>query len=121
DVTAADNLSLGRVAHIDHLAANPRFRFSRGDLLDAAFMADLFSASTRYDVVVHLAANSDIATSNARPEIEFDNTLSTTFRVLECMRARGLDRVIFASTSAIYGEAPGRIIEDQGPLRPVSH
>ena len=45
----------------------------------------------------------------------------TTFRVLEAMRGAGIKQLVFASTSAIYGEADGEIAEDFGPLQPISH
>jgi UDP-glucose 4-epimerase len=68
-----------------------------------------------------MAANSDIARSHADPRVDLDNTFLTTFRVLEAMRQAGVGQFVFASTSAIYGEVEGRVREDFGPLKPISH
>jgi UDP-glucose 4-epimerase len=45
----------------------------------------------------------------------------TTFRVLEAMRKFDVGQIVFASTSAIYGEAQGKIGESYGPIQPISH
>ena len=52
---------------------------------------------------------------------DFGNTLGTTYALLEGMRVQGVKQIIFASTSAIYGEAQGQLAEDHGPLLPISH
>lgn len=70
--------------------------------------------------VVHLAANSDISAGTRDPGSDRDKTFSTTFAVLEAMRGAGVRELVFASTSAIYGDAPGDLKEDHGPLRPIS-
>ena len=119
-VVAIDNLSLGRKANIIQLQANPNFEFIDGDVLDGNLFGSLVS-SGNFDCVFHMAANSDIARSHASPSIDLDNTFMTTFRVLEAMRSAGLKKLVFASTSAIYGEADGQIAEDFGPLQPISH
>ena len=120
DVTAFDNLSLGRENNIAHLAGRNDFRFIRGEILDEGVF-DPVVADGGFEAVFHMAANSDIARSHASPDVDLDNTFMTTFRVLEAMRRNGVKRLVFASTSAIYGEAHGRVREDYGPLEPISH
>ena len=83
-------------------------------------MRELFVAEN-FDCVFHFAANSDIARSHANPDTDFRNTLQTTYAVLEGMRQSGTRAIVFASTSAIYGEGAGRLREDHGPLMPISH
>jgi UDP-glucose 4-epimerase len=119
-VTAVDNLSLGRRAHLAQLDSLSDFRFAEMDVADVPQLNALFEAE-RFDSVFHMAANSDIARSHANPETDFGNTLRTTYAVLEAMRRNGVRQIVFASTSAIYGEAQGRVREDYGPLLPISH
>jgi UDP-glucose 4-epimerase len=119
-VTAVDNLSLGREDNIAHLRRNPRFRFQRLELLDEAELSRLFAAE-RFDTVFHLAANSDIARSHQDPDVDRDNTFATTYAVLKALKEHGVKQLVFASTSAIYGELRGFLREDSGPLLPVSH
>ena len=120
DVVAVDNLSLGRESNLRQLHNNPAFEFVPGEILDADWFDDLV-ASGGFECVFHMAANSDIARSHADPSVDLDNTFSTTFRVLEAMRKADIRQLVFASTSAVYGEADGRIREDFGPLKPISH
>jgi UDP-glucose 4-epimerase len=120
EVIAVDNLTLGREKNISHLSNNPSFRFRPLDLLEDAALPGLF-AEGRFDAVFHLAANSDIARSHREPDVDRDNTFLTTYAVLKAMRAYGIRQIVFASTSAIYGELRGALREDSGPLFPVSH
>lgn len=120
EVVAIDDLSLGRKANVAHLRDNDRFTLVVGDILDDACLLPLMT-NHRFDCVFHMAANSDIARSHAAPSVDLDRTFMTTFKVLEGMRKSGVHRLVFASTSAIYGETDERITEDFGPLCPISH
>ncbi|SEI52007.1 UDP-glucose 4-epimerase [Dyadobacter koreensis] len=120
-ITVLDNLSLGRLANIEHLSGNGNFEFIQGDILDEGFVSDVF-AKSNFEIVFHLAANSDIAISHTKPEVDVNNTFLTTYRVLEMMRIYGVRKIVFASTSAIYGDPAGKkLTENFGPLLPVSH
>lgn len=120
DVVVLDNLSLGKLSNISHILASPKFKFYKGDILDENILDELFKEHL-FDCVFHMAANSDIAKSHSAPSIDFNNTFLTTFRILDMMRKYGTTQIVFASTSAIYGEAAGKIREDHGPLQPISH
>ncbi|WP_324806680.1 NAD-dependent epimerase/dehydratase family protein [Sphingomonas sp. LY29] len=120
DLVVLDNFSLGRETNVEHLADNPNFRLVRGDATNRALLAEIF-ADGAFECVFHLAANSDIARSHAAPSVDLDNTFMTTFCLLEAMREAGTKQIVFASTSAIYGEAAGEVGEDHGPLAPISH
>jgi len=120
-VVVLDNLSLGRKSNLTAAITNPNFKFVEGDILDEDTLNGVF-AQNRFDMVFHLAANSDIARSHANPEIDLNMTFLTTFRVLEAMRRHNVKRLMFASTSAIYGQTGGAEVgENYGPLFPASH
>ena len=68
-----------------------------------------------------MAANSDIAKSHANPDVDFGNTLSTTYNVLLAMKEFEIKNIVFASTSAIYGDTGVSVDENYGPLFPISH
>ena len=69
-----------------------------------------------------MAANSDIQASANDPLIEYRNTYSTTFVLLECMRRTGVKKFFFASTSAVYGEQMGaQVSEEAVALAPISY
>lgn len=118
-VVVIDDLSLGRESNIEHLMSNKDFKFYKQDILDAKGMDDIF-AKEHFEMVFHLAANSEIDKSIEDPSIDFKKTFMTTYRVLEHMRIHGIKKIMFSSTSAIYGEATRPITEDYGPLFPIS-
>jgi len=119
-VTVIDNLSLGRLENIEHLKDNVQFSFVKGDILDLAALRMLFQEKS-FDMVYHLAANSDIQKGGTDPDVDYNLTFNTTYFVLQCMKEFGVKKLFFASTSAIYGETTENLTEDFGPLQPVSN
>ena len=121
DVVCVDNFFIGTRENIRHLSGEPQFTFYEKDLSDLAQILPIFEQE-QVDYVFHLAANSDIQASAQSPMIEYKNTYSTTFVLLECMRLCGVKKLFFASTSAVYGEQMGAHVgEDTVPLQPISY
>jgi UDP-glucose 4-epimerase len=119
-IAVVDNLVLGREEHIAHLFLHTNFKFFKGDILDDFFFENVL-ASNPIDVVFHLAANSDIQKGGKDPMVDYKLTFMTTFNVLRYMKKYNVKRLIFASTSAIYGETSDLLTENYGPLLPVSN
>jgi len=120
-VVCVDNFFLGTKDHIRHLLENPNFIFYEQDLCDLKGVEQIFEREP-IEAVFHLAANSDIQASAQNPVIEYQNTYTTTFHLLECMRKQEIKRFFFASTSAVYGEKMGeQVAEDTTLLSPVSY
>ena len=120
NVTVVDNLVLGKVENIEHLINNPNFRFLREDLNNGHAM-DMIFKDGEFDMVYHLAANSDIQKGGKDPMVDYQLTFNTTFNVLQMMKKYEVKKFFFASTSAIYGETYDVLNEDYGPLKPVSN
>ena len=120
DIYVLDNLSLGRENNIKHLKMKTNFNFIQGDILDENLLDELFEKNN-FDIVFHMAANSDIAQSFENPNIDKDNTFMTTYKLLEKMKKYNVKKIVFASTSAIYGDTADLLHENYGPLKPVSH
>lgn len=119
-VAVVDNLVLGRLDNIRHLTDNPHFSFVRVDLNDLPAMTEIFR-NGKFEMVYHLAANSDIQKGGKDPMVDYELTFNTTFHVLQMMKEYEVKKLFFASTSAIYGETYDVLNEDYGPLRPVSN
>ncbi len=120
EVIAVDDLSLGAIRNVDRLLDNPLFSFYEINVNSKKFK-DL-CAGAQIDTIFHLAANSNIGLSHKDPNIDIVNTFNTTFSVLEVMRKNNISELVFASTSAIYGDTNGvSAAEDHGPLVPHSH
>jgi UDP-glucose 4-epimerase len=122
---ALDNLSRGSLQNIEPVLGHPRFSFATVDLADlAAYRATLDACSALGPItdVWHLAANSDIPAGIADAHIDLRDTFMTTFNTLEVMRERQIHTMLFASSSAIYGDMGDReLTEDAGPLFPISN
>lgn len=119
-ITVVDNLVLGRKENIVHLMDNENFTFVHDDVLNVAQMQQVFKDG-KFDMVYHLAANSDIQKGGKDPKVDYELTFNTTFTLLMLMKEFEVKKLFFASTSAIFGEATGKMNEDYGPLRPVSN
>ena len=102
EVVIADNLETG---HIE--AVHPKARFYQGDIRDRAFVDSVFE-SEQIDGVIHFAANSLVGESMTHPLKYYDNNLCGTKVLLESMVAHGIDKIVFSSTAATYGE-PERV------------
>lgn len=121
EVVCVDNFFIGTKENIKHLKGNSHFHFYEQDLTDFDPVLKIFQ-DEKVDYVFHLAANSDIQASANDPMIEYKNTYSTTFVLLECMRRTGVKKLFFASTSAVYGEQMGHeVSEDAVALKPISY
>jgi UDP-glucose 4-epimerase len=118
-VWCVDNLRLGRRANVAHLAALPAFRFHELDVLNGTALAALFDQAG-FDAVFHLAANSDIAAGARDFRLDLELNQLTTVAVLEAMQSRGVKRLFFAGTSAIFGETDALLHENYAPLEPIS-
>lgn len=102
DVVVADNLETGFRAAVPDAA-----RFYEGDIRDRAFVDHLLEQE-RIDGVIHFAANSQVGESMIKPLKYYDNNLCGTKTLLESMVAHGVDKIVFSSTAATYGE-PERV------------
>ena len=119
ELWCVDNFRLGRRRNIEHLEVSPKFHFVELDLLNRAALTALF-AKVDFDAVFHMAANSDIAAGTTNFNLDLELNQLTTVAVLEMMKAHGIKRLFFASTSAIFGETDAVLHEDFAPLEPIS-
>lgn len=98
DVVVADNLQTGHLQ-----ALHPKARFYEGDIRDKAFLDNLFKKE-KIDAVIHFAANSLVGESMVEPLKYYDNNLYGTMILLKSMVENGIDKIVFSSTAATYGE-----------------
>lgn len=120
-VVCIDDLSLGTEENISHLINNSNFSFYKEDIGNFEKLIEIFEKE-EFDYVFHLAANSDIQASSNKPEVEFQNTYTTTYHLLECMRQFNVKKMFFSSTSAVYGDKQNVKLDENTPnLQPVSY
>jgi len=94
--------------------------FFQGDSQDPEFILEALQAFLP-EVVYHLAANSDISAGVADASLDFGDTLMTTISVAQACEAHPVSQIVFASSSAIFGQVEGPIAESvDGFNKPVS-
>ncbi len=98
DVVIADNLETG---HME--AVHPKARFYKGDIRDRGFVDSVFD-NEKIHAVIHFAANSLVGESMVNPLKYYDNNLCGTKVLLESMVAHNINKIVFSSTAATYGE-----------------
>jgi UDP-glucose 4-epimerase len=103
--------------NIAGLARDPRFELKRVDL----GTADLHGLLDGVDTAWHLAAQAGVRSSWGRSFAEYTaQNINATQRLLEAAVGSGLQRLVCASSSSVYGEAPIYPMPEDGPLRPIS-
>ncbi|MBB6574833.1 UDP-glucose 4-epimerase GalE [Xanthomonas arboricola] len=112
-VTVLDNLSTG------HREAVKWGEFIHADLLDEASLARAFD-KRRYDVVMHFAATSLVAASVDEPFPTYQNNVTGTLNLLAQMRRRGVEKLVFSSTAAVFGQSPVALIDEHQPMHPIT-
>lgn len=114
EVVALDNLQHGHRA-----AVHPEAPFVQGDLLDGEGLKS-FLAANPVDAVVHLAAEALIDESMRDPGRFFRANVCGGLNLLEAMIATGVERIVFSSTAAVYGEPQCVPITEDAPCVPVN-
>ncbi|MCY9017515.1 GDP-mannose 4,6-dehydratase [Priestia megaterium] len=73
------------------------------------------------NIVFHLAAQADVSRSINDPQYDADVNIKGTINILEACRDASVDKIIFASTSAVYGELQKDLITEMDPTVPISY
>lgn len=117
-ITAYDNLSSGKKQYIQQHLENDNFTFIKADLLD---LKRVKKEIKDHDVVFHLAANPHVRLGEKQTDLDLKHETIATYNVLESMRANDIEKIVFSSSSAVYGETPEiSLPETYGPTLPIS-
>lgn len=111
DVVALDNLVSGRRDNVPQGA-----EFVEGDCGDV----DLLRSLGSFGACVHFAARIEPGESMKFPERFFANNVASTFRMVETLIETGIERVVFSSSCAVYGDQVVMPIEEDRPTAPHS-
>ncbi len=113
EVVILDNLCHGFRSMVP-VGAN----FVEHDLADRAALENLLAQG--FDGVMHFAALIEAGESMKHPEFYFRNNSATTLTLLEAMLATGINKLVFSSTAALYGEPESTPILEEAPLHPTN-
>ena len=113
EVVVADNLSTG------HWQAAKGAKLRVGDLRDSAFLDRLFT-EFKIDGVINFAAFSLVGESVKNPLKYYDNNVGGSISMLKAMDRHGVDKIVFSSTAAVYGEPEKQPIEETDRTEPTN-
>ncbi|MCX8182321.1 MAG: GDP-mannose 4,6-dehydratase [Candidatus Methanomethyliaceae archaeon] len=112
-VICFDNFLSGNLLNIRHLLDYRNFKLVKGDVRD---YEALESVSRNVDVIFHLAAQIHVDRSYVEPKLTYEINVMGTQNVLEIARIQDIKKVIFASSSEVYGSAQYVPIDEGHPL-----
>ena len=121
DVFIIDNLCNSKLSVLDRIEriAGRRPGFAQMDIRDRAALRQLFSAQS-FDAVMHFAGLKAVGESVAKPLLYFDNNVSGSVALFECMHEAGIKTVVFSSSATVYGEPPSVQFREDFLLSPVN-
>ncbi|MBR0261118.1 MAG: UDP-glucose 4-epimerase GalE [Selenomonadaceae bacterium] len=114
EVVIVDNLQTGHCS-----AINPAAKFYQGDIRDAKVLDKIFTEN-KIEAVIHFAANSLVGESVEKPLMYFNNNVYGMQILLESMVRNGVDKIVFSSTAATYGEPEKIPIEENDRTQPTN-
>ena len=112
-VICLDNFMSGNLTNIRHLLDYQNFKLVKGDIRDYELLEKIMRD---VDVVFHLAAQIHVDRSYIEPKLTYDINVMGTQNILEVARIYDAKRVIYASTSEVYGSALHVPIDENHPL-----
>jgi len=114
DVIILDNLQQGHIA-----ALSEGVEFVQSDLCDADGLDTLFNQKN-IDTVMHMAGETVVGTSVTDPKLYFRNNIAGGINLLDAMLNHKVQKIVFSSSAAVYGEPLSTPIDDDQPKLPVN-
>ncbi len=112
-ITIFDNLSTG------HGKAVQWGSFCQGDLLDRSFLDSIFKKNN-FEAVMHFSARSLVGESMLNPALYYTNNVIGTLNLLEVMRQYGVNKFVFSSSAATFGNPIKELIDEGHPQKPIN-
>jgi UDP-glucose 4-epimerase len=117
DVFIVDNLSNSKPSVLERIAriAGRRPGFAQIDVRDRAGLRRLF-AERRFDAVIHFAGLKAVGESVAKPLAYYDNNVSGSVALFDCMGEAGVKTIVFSSSATVYGDPASVPVREDFPL-----
>lgn len=116
EVVVVDDLSKGSRSNLDD-----KFDIHQIDITDKDSLRSVFEQNS-FDILFHLASRTNVSESVENPEKDLNVTVKGTSNLLELSREMDLDKIVFTSSAAVYGDSDKTFTEDSGtnPRSPYS-
>jgi len=117
DTWVLDDLSSGTLRNLLERIHDPKLHIVRGDIRNFTKVRRLVG---KVDAIVHLAAQVSPYVSIRHPDITNATNVDGTLNVLRAATAEKIQKVVFASSSSVYGEAKTRHVTEDTPPNPIT-
>lgn len=117
NVIGIDNLFNGRIENLEEILENKSFKFIKGDIRDFNFLLEVFKD---IDIIYHEAAFTSVPQSILMPESCNDVNVNGTLNILNAARKNDVEKIIYASSSSVYGDTPSLPKKEDMPRIPIS-
>jgi len=117
DVIILDNLSTGKMENIEHIIKLKNVSFVEGSILDLPLLEKVFRGTAH---IFHHAASISVAESTEDPLKYNESNITGTLNVLLAAKNNKVKKVIFASSSAVYGDPTELPTKEDSSLNPLS-
>ncbi len=109
-----------KLENLSELNGQPNFQLIKGDIRDSLLLNKIFSENN-IDIVIHLAAKAGVRTSFEIPEEYKSVNIEGTETILKIMAKYGVQKLVFASSSSVYGNCKSPIFNEKlENLKPIS-
>ncbi len=105
--------------NVKNLLNNQLFEFIKGDIRDSVLLDNIFSKH-QIDFVIHLAAKAGVRNSIFNTQEYFDVNVNGSICLLETMRKHNVKNLVFSSSSSVYGNKNGKLLETENCDNPIS-
>ena len=116
-VTALDNLKDGKIENLEQ--SKDKICFKKTDVRDYEGLREVIKEK-EIEIVFHFAANANVPYSVEDPKYDFETNACGTFNVLKSCMDNDVEKVIYASSAAVYGEPEYIPVDENHPLNPIS-
>ena len=117
EVFVLDDLSTGNMNNLNSNKNNPLLHILKGDI---SKIENIEKGISNVDVVFHQSAIASVTKSIVNPKLVFDSNVRSTIEVLDYCLKTNVKRIIFASSSAVYGNTLEEILTEKLPGKPSS-
>lgn len=119
NITIIDNLCKGTIKAIDALNTIAKVEFINANLEDVAKLEEIFKTH-KFDAIIHFAAFIEVFESMQKPLKYYLNNTSNAINLIELCNKYGVNKFIFSSTAATYGEPEVHQVTEDMPQNPIN-
>ena len=101
------------------LLEHKNFKFIKGNISNKSFLEKIFK-NNKFDMVINLAAQAGVRYSLENPDIYIESNIIGFYNILECCRKYNIKKLIYASSSSVYGETKKQSKEQNKTDKQVS-